>query len=66
MNGRHVTAHFAGWYVAYMGGRHLSVNLIRQWAHRGHITVVGRDSDGFTLYDLATVMDCARARGYLD
>lgn len=66
MNGRHVTAHFAGWYVAYHGGTHLSVNLIRQWTHRGHVNRVGTDDDGYALYDLSQICAHARLRGYLD
>lgn len=67
MNGRHVTAHFAGFYLGYLGVEAPpSVDLIRKWAHRGHVPRVGTDEWGFALYSLDHVIDYARVRGLLD
>lgn len=65
--GRAVTAHFAGFYLGWVGANPVpSVNLIRQWAHRSKIRRVGTDEWGFALYDLTDVIEYARQRGYLD
>ncbi len=67
MNARHVTAHFAGFYLAYCGAQPApSVNLIRSWAHRGKVQRVGTDEWGYALYDLDQVIGHARFRGLLD
>lgn len=67
MNGRHVTAHFAGFYLGYLGVNPApSVNLIRSWAHRGKVRRVGTDEWGYALYDLTQVVAYARQRGLLD
>lgn len=64
MNPRHVTAAFAGAYLHYIGATNPpNVNLIRQWAHRKHITRVGTDSAGYALYDLDSIIRHAQARG---
>lgn len=66
MNGRHVTAHFAGFYLGWLGvNPQPSVNLIRSWAHRGKVQRVGTDEWGYALYDLTQVVEYARIRGIL-
>lgn len=66
MNSRHVTAHFAGFYLGWMGVDPApSVDLIRKWAQRGHVTRVGTDPSGFALYSLDHVVEYARHRGML-
>lgn len=66
-DGRRVTAHFAGFYLGWLGAVPApSVNLIRQWAHRGKIRRAGTDEWGYALYDLTDVVEYARHRGYLD
>ncbi len=64
MSTRHVTAAFAGAYLAYLGVENPpSVNLIRSWAHRKKIRRVGTDPTGFALYDLDSIIQHAHARG---
>lgn len=66
MNGRHVTAHFAGFYLGYLGVPNPpTVNTIRTWAWRGKVVRVGTDEWGYALYDLTTILDEARRIGYL-
>ena len=65
---RWVTAHFAGFYLGYLGADPIpDVNLIRQWAHRQKIRRRNRnDQWGFALYSLTDVILYANQRGYLD
>ncbi len=66
-HGRPATAHFAGFYLGWLGADPApSVNLIRQWAHRGKVRRVGTDEWGYALYDLTDIVEHARLRGYLD
>lgn len=59
---RHVTAGFAIAYVHFVtaGTTTLTVGQLRIWAHRGHITRVGTDPDGFALYDLNQILEHAK------
>lgn len=62
---RHVTAQFAGVYLAAMGvARPPSIDVIRQWRHRGHVQRVGTDEHGFALYDLNDIIATAKRLGY--
>lgn len=64
---RWVTAHFIGFYLGWIDASPVpSVNLIRQWAHRGKIRRGGTDEWGFALYALTDAVEYARQRGYLD
>lgn len=67
MNGRHVTAHFAGFYLGFIGADPIpSVDLIRKWTQRGRVKRVGTDPWGYALYDLDDIVTHARSRGLLD
>lgn len=67
MNGRHVTAHFASFYLGWLGVEHPpTVALIRKWTQRGHVRRVGTDPEGYALYDLTDIIERARHRGLLD
>ena len=67
MNGRHVTAHFAGMYLGFIGAPTApSVDTIRHWVHRGRVRRVGTDEWGYALYDLTTVVTEATRLGYLN
>ena len=73
-NPRHVTAALAAAYLAYVampfGGEArdevVTVNLIRSWAHRGHVRRVGKHPvTHHALYDLEDIMRRAHDRGLL-
>ena len=67
MDGRQVTAHFASFYLGWIGANPIpNVNLIRTWAHRNKVNRVGTDQWGYALYDLTEIVEYARHRGYLD
>lgn len=62
---RHVTAQFAGVYLAAMGvDRPPSIDVIRQWRHRGHVRRVGTDEHGLALYDLNDILATVKRLGY--
>lgn len=65
-NSRHVTAHFAIWYIAYHDGPTLTAAQIRSWAHRGKVEKAGRDHAGYALYNLETLIDHLRETGRID
>lgn len=64
---RHVTAQFAGVYLAFLGvDNPPSIDVIRHWKHRGHVTRVGTDPQGHALYDLTTIVATAKRLGYIN
>lgn len=54
-----MTAAMAIAYVGLLteGKTTLNVNLIRVWAHRGHITRTGTDQWGYALYDIEEILE---------
>lgn len=59
---REGTAAFAIAYVHYVTDEKvtLTVEQIRTWARRGYITRVGKDPDGFTLYNIDKIIERIR------
>lgn len=72
-NPRHVPAALAAAYLAYLAMPFpaearavVTVDLIRSWAHRGHVRRVGTHPvTHHALYDLEDIMRRARDRGLL-
>ena len=65
MDGREVTAAFAIAYIAQVGGtRTLTVDQIRQWAHRDKVRRLGSDGR-YATYDLNDIIARCRIAGIL-
>ena len=41
-----------------------SIDVIRQWRHRGHVRRVGTDEHGLALYDLNDIIATVKRLGY--
>lgn len=64
---RHVTADFAIAFIAWQSGSQLRItqDQLRQWATRNHITRIGLDHKGRTIYELGSIIRYTHARGML-
>jgi hypothetical protein len=61
---RDVTAEAAVDFVAYLGAtRPLTVDLVRQWCHRGHVRRTGTAPSGRALYSTSDIVRHCERRG---
>ena len=62
---RHITADLAIAIIAWQTNNQLRItqDQLRQWASRNHITRIGLDERGRTIYDLGSILRYLRKRG---